>query len=102
MSVVVIATVRPQPEHRAEVVAAFETAIEQVHGEPGCQLYALHESEDRLVMVEKWTDEAALELHRGAPALAELGATLRGKLTQGLDVQVLLPHPAGTETQGAV
>jgi quinol monooxygenase YgiN len=102
MSVVVVATIYPQPEHRAEVLAAFETAIEQVHGEPGCELYALHEADDRLVMVEKWADEAALEVHRGAPALAGLGAELRGKLTRGLDVQVLRPHPAGTATQGAV
>ncbi len=102
MSVVVIATVYPQPEHRAEVVAAFESAIEQVHSEPGCELYALHEGDDRLVMVEKWADEGALEVHRGAPALVELGGALRGKLTQGLDVQVLRPHPAGTAGQGAV
>ena len=100
--VIVVATVYPQPEHRAEVIAAFETAIEQVHGEAGCELYALHEGDDRLVMVEKWADEAALEAHRGAPALAELGGALRGKLTQGLDVQVLHPHPAGTADKGAV
>ena len=34
MSVVVV-TAFPVPEHRAEVVAAFEEAIARVHGEPG-------------------------------------------------------------------
>jgi quinol monooxygenase YgiN len=43
MSVVVVATVFPIPKHRAEVVAAFEEAITRVHGEPGVELYALHE-----------------------------------------------------------
>jgi hypothetical protein len=35
MSVVVAATTLPIPEHRAEVIAAFEAAIVRVHGEPG-------------------------------------------------------------------
>jgi len=41
MSVVVVVTAYPVPKHRAEVVAAFEEAIAQVHGEPGVELYAL-------------------------------------------------------------
>jgi quinol monooxygenase YgiN len=56
MSVVVVATAIPAPGHRDEVVAAFEKVIPTVHAEDeGCELYALHEGEDRLVMVEKWT-----------------------------------------------
>lgn len=102
MSVVVVATIHPQPEHRAEVVAALEKAIARVHDEAGCELYALHEGDDRLVMIEKWADEAALRTHSAAPALAELGAALAGRLTQALDVQVLRPHPAGTGAQGAL
>ena len=44
MSVIVVATAFPSPEHRAEVIAAFEAAIAQVHDEePGCELYALQE-----------------------------------------------------------
>jgi hypothetical protein len=50
MSVVIVVTAFPIPEHRAEVVAAFEEAIARVHGEPGVELYALHEGLDRLVM----------------------------------------------------
>jgi quinol monooxygenase YgiN len=52
MSVVVVVTAFPLPGHRTEVVAAFEAAITQVHGEPGVELYALHEGPDRLVMIE--------------------------------------------------
>jgi quinol monooxygenase YgiN len=43
MSVVVVVTAFPALGHRAEVVAAFEAAITRVHGEPGVDLYALHE-----------------------------------------------------------
>ena len=34
MSVVVVVTAFPIPEHRAEVVAAFEAAITRVHDDP--------------------------------------------------------------------
>jgi quinol monooxygenase YgiN len=42
-AVVVVATIRPLPEHRAEMIAAFEKAIAAVHADDaGCLLYALH------------------------------------------------------------
>jgi hypothetical protein len=75
MSVVVV-TAFPVPEHRAEVIAAFGTAIAiaRVHGEPGVELYALHEERDRLVMIEKYESERARAEHAqgcgpGRPAL---------------------------------
>jgi quinol monooxygenase YgiN len=43
LSVVVVATAYPLPDHRAEVIAAFEEAIALAHDEPGVELYALHE-----------------------------------------------------------
>ena len=74
MSVVVVATIVPVPEHRAEVIAALEQTISAVHAEDeGCELYALRQGEDRLVMIEKWPD-----------------------------VQALQPHPAGTAEQGTL
>src|SRR5262249_33548689 len=59
MSVVVVVTAYPIPEHRAEVIAAFEAAIARVHNEPGVELYALHEGRDRLVMIEKYESDQA-------------------------------------------
>jgi quinol monooxygenase YgiN len=103
MSVVVVATVHPLPQHRAEVITAFEETIATVHAhDDGCELYALHEGEDRLVMVEKWASADALAVHGRGEALAALGARLNGKLEGGLDVQVLQPHPAGTPQQGTL
>jgi quinol monooxygenase YgiN len=103
MSVIVVATARPRPEQRAEVIAALEKAIEQTHAnDAGCLLYALHEAPDRLVMIEKWADEAALDAHSRSEALAELAANLDGKLTAGLEVVRLAPHPAGAAQQGTL
>lgn len=103
MSVIVVATVHPVPEHRAAVIAAFEDTIASVHAEDdGCQLYALHEGDDRLVMIEKWASQEALTSHSRGSALSELTSRLDGKLIGGLDVQVLQPHPAGTTHQGTI
>jgi quinol monooxygenase YgiN len=103
MSVVVVATAVPVPAHRAEVVAAFEKTIARVHREdPDCELYALHEGRDRLVMIEKYVSQDALARHGKSAPLADLQAELAGKLSGDLDVQVLIPHPAGNPDKGAL
>ena len=102
MSVVVVVTAFPLPEHRAEVVAAFEEAIARVHDEPGIELYALHDGRDRLVMIEKYESEQARSEHAKGAALADLRSALRGKLSSDLDAQVLVPHPAGNAQKGAL
>jgi quinol monooxygenase YgiN len=103
MSVVVVAIIYPVPEHRDEVIATFEQIIAKVHAEDdGCELYALHEGGDRLVMVEKWASAEALDAHSRGPALVELNKGLAGKVAGDIDVQVLRPHPAGTPRQGTL
>ena len=102
MSVIAIVTAFPVPEHRAEVIAAFEAAINRVHGEAGVELYALHEGPDRLVMIEKYASEQALSEHSKGAALADLVSSFEGRLTRALDVQVLVPHPAGTAQKGTL
>ncbi|HEY0933847.1 MAG TPA: putative quinol monooxygenase [Trebonia sp.] len=104
MAVVVVATLIPVPGFRDEVIAALDTAIGETHAaEEGVLLYALHEGRDgRLVMIEKYADDAAFAAHGKSPALAGLGAALKGKLSVPLDVQVLSPHPAGSAEKGAL
>jgi quinol monooxygenase YgiN len=102
MSVVVVATIVPKAEHRDEVIAAFKETIAQVHAEDGCELYALHEAADRLVMVEKWASADALATHGKGAALAALGPKLAGKVTAPADVVVLKPLPAGDAIRGSV
>lgn len=92
----VVAVIRPLPEHRQEVIAAFEQVIARVHAEDaGCELYALHEGDDQLVMIEKWATQEQLSSHGRSPAFAALNARIEGKLIGGLDVQVLRPTPGG-------
>lgn len=102
MSVITIGTVFPIPEHRDDVIAALEAAVKRVYDEPGVELYALHEGADRLVLVEKYVSEEARVAHHNGVALADLAAALHGKLSQGLDIQFLQPHPVGDNAKGVV
>ena len=103
MTIVVVATIYPDPDHRSEVIAAFEEIVAQVHAnDEGCERYALHEGDDRLVMIERWTSEEALAAHGQSETMAKLGDRLTGKVLGEADVQVLRPHPAGTDQQGII
>ena len=102
-AVIIVATAFPIQEHKAEVVAAFEAAMAKVHSEePGCELYALHEGDDRLVMIEKYASQDAVDQHIKGAGLAGLRAALEGKLSSPIGVQVLVPHPAGSKDKGAL
>jgi quinol monooxygenase YgiN len=100
VSVVVVATVFPQPDHREEVIAAYTEAIAKVHTEDGCELYALNQTEDRLMMIEKWASRETLGAHNQGAALAELRSRLAGKITGPAEVIVLEAVPAGDPGKG--
>jgi len=102
MSVPVIATITPQPEHRDAVKAALLETIPAVHAEPGCELYALHETPDGFVMVEKWASADDLGVHGKAPALTGLSQQIGSLLAAPLDVTVANPVPAGDADRGAL
>jgi quinol monooxygenase YgiN len=101
VSVVVVATIIPRPEYRDEVIAAFTAIIPQVHAEDGCELYALHQREDRLVMIQKWASHDALVVHSKGAALAAINPKLAGKVA-GPEVIVLDAVPAGDAAKGAL
>ena len=100
MSVVVVATIVPRPEHREEVIATITQTVAKVHEEDGCELYALHQADDRLVMVEKWASADALRAHSWGAALAAQAPILAGKLTGPAEVIVLQAVPAGDPAKG--
>ena len=97
MSVVVVAHIRPLPDQLDAVKAAFLEILPEVHAEPGCELYALHEADGVLVMIEKWESHEALKTHMTAPALTGLGPKLAGKVGGAPEVQLLTPLPAGSK-----
>lgn len=102
MSVVVVATLTPKPEHVDAVREAILAAVPKVHAEPGCELYALHEGAGAFVLVERWESVETLDVHGRGEALAELGAALKGKVAGPSDVVRLTAIPAGDPRKGAL
>ena len=102
MSVVVVATITPLPGEEDAVRAAILETIPKVHGEPGCELYALHEGTGEFVMVERWESADALAVHGTAEARRSLGAALAGKVAGPPEVRRLTAVPAGDPGKGTL
>ncbi|NYJ06198.1 putative quinol monooxygenase [Petropleomorpha daqingensis] len=100
MSVVVVATITPKPGEEDAVREAVLAAIPQVHEEPGCELYALHEGAGEFVMVERWESAEALAVHSKAEALTRLGSALAGKVSGPPNVRTLTAVPGGDAAKG--
>jgi quinol monooxygenase YgiN len=102
LSVVVVATLTPKPGQQDAVREALLAAIPEVHAEPGCELYALHEEDGKFVFLERWESAEALATHSRGEALARVGAALKGLMAGPSEVRQLTPLPAGDEAKGAV
>jgi quinol monooxygenase YgiN len=100
MPVVVVATMVAKPESVDAVRDACTKAIEAVHDEPGCELYALHESDGTFVFVEQWTDADALKTHSTAPAIGALFGAVGEHLDGAPDIKMLTPIVAGDPAKG--
>ncbi|MGB9306297.1 MAG: putative quinol monooxygenase [Mycobacterium sp.] len=100
MPVVVVATLTVKPESVDAVRDIMTAAVEEVHGEPGCQLYSLHQAGETFVFVEQWADEEALKVHSSAPAIAKLFTAAGEHLAGAPDIKMLQPVPAGDPGKG--
>ena len=102
MPVVVVATLTVKPESVDTVRDILTKAVEEVHDEPGCQLYSLHQSGETFVFVEQWADEEALKTHSTAPAMGKMFAAAGEHLAGAPDIKMLQPVPAGSPEQGVL
>jgi quinol monooxygenase YgiN len=102
MPVVVVATMKAKPESVDTVRDACTKAVEAVHQEPGCDVYALHEADGTFVFVEQWADADALKTHSTAPAVAALFGTVDELLDGAPDIKMLQPVVAGDPSKGAL
>ena len=101
MSVIVTAVFTPKDGATGHVTAALSPAIAEVHQEPGCLLYAIHEAPNgQIVMIEKWETGELLDAHGEGAAVQRLNESLEGLLQEPVEVTRLSPIPAGTDHQG--
>lgn len=78
MAVRIIVTITALPGKGTELARAMAPRLAEVRREPGCEQYDVfqHTEElDRLILLERWTDEATLavhaELNRQRPRIGE-------------------------------
>jgi quinol monooxygenase YgiN len=100
MPVVVVATFTVKPESVDTVREILKRGVKDVHDEPGCQLYALHESGDTFVFVEQWADADALKAHSTAPAIGTMFKDAGEYLAGAPDIKTLTPVVAGDPNKG--
>jgi quinol monooxygenase YgiN len=98
----VLAIITAKPGRRAELLAAFQANVPNVHAEDGCIEYvATVDAEgaggsqtpfgdDTFVVVEKWTSLAALKAHAAAPHMAAYAARTRDLIASRV-IRVLSP-----------
>ena len=100
MPVVVVATMTVKPGSVDAVREILTSAAKDVHDEPGCQLYSLHEAGDTFVFVEQWADAEALKTHSTAPAMGKMFSAVGEHLAGAPDIKTLQPVPAGDPAKG--
>ena len=100
MPVVVVATMTVKPDSVDTARDILARAVDEVHGEPGCQLYSLHQTGETFVFVEQWADEEALKTHSTAPAVGNMFKAVGEHLAGAPDIKMLQPVPAGDPDKG--
>ena len=100
MPVVVVATMTVKPESVDTARDILTRAVAEVHDEPGCQLYSLHQTGETFVFVEQWADEDALKAHSSAPAIGRMVKAVGEHLAAAPDIKMLQPVPAGDPDKG--
>lgn len=98
--VIVIASLTAKPDSVETVREILTRTVAEVHTEPGCQLYALHESNGTFVFVEQWADAEALKTHGTAPAVGAMFTAISEHLAGPPEMKLLAPIVAGDPAKG--
>jgi len=80
------------PADQAAFVAGREEAMRLTRTEPGCLEYVMAADPvdpGRVVLYERWADQAALDAHMVGPAMAALAGI--ADAVEGLDLQFAAP-----------
>lgn len=89
MAVRLIVTITAAPGKGSELGQLYKARCEDIVKEPGCEQFEIFQSvvnPDKLVILERWTDQAALDVHSKVNATrAPLPAELRVGVTQRED-----------------
>ena len=66
MAIRLVVTINAAPGKGAELALAYKSRCTQIMQEPGCEQFEVFQSvlnADRLTLLERWVDQAALDAH---------------------------------------
>ena len=95
--VAVVAKLVAKPERRTEMVEALRGLVGAARGEPGTEVYVLHESagDDETVWVyELYADQDALGTHSSSDAMKAVGGRLADLLAAPPEITLTRPIEA--------
>jgi quinol monooxygenase YgiN len=76
--VMIVVEFHVKPPHREAFIELMRGHAQRSRGEDGCQQFDVllpHGDDSRVLLVESWRDQAALDIHSGLPAMAKLRET---------------------------
>lgn len=91
-AVLVFATFRPQAGREDEVLEVLQGMVGSTRAEPGNEVYDLYRSGDgepTFHLIERYTDQRALQAHRDSQHYEDYRATIPGLLAEPIEVVVL-------------
>ena len=94
MSIIALAELHPTQGNTDSLVRALLAALDAVHAQDGCELYAVHEAKEKVVILEKWRDRESLDAHRQGEPLARLRKAMDG-LVADKRAEILIAQPTG-------
>ncbi len=104
-NVIVVASFQAKPGSEGAVQDALRSVIEQTHLEEGCRTYALHvDNADptKMVIIERWDDQAALNAHFTQPYMAALGEAAGSLLAAPPSIAMTTAVEAGDPAKGTL
>ncbi|MDO5639375.1 MAG: putative quinol monooxygenase [Neisseria sp.] len=87
----IVATIMAKPEYRQELLGCFQPLIQASREEAGNLSYDLHEALDnpnRLVFIEHWQSQAAIDEHNASEHFQTFVKAIEGK-TDSVEITLL-------------
>ena len=78
--IMIVVEVEVKPEHRSSFIELMKGHAQRSRGEDGCQQFDVllpQEDQSRVLLVEAWRDQAALDVHAKVPRMAQNQETYR-------------------------
>ena len=78
--IMIVVEFEVKPEHRSQFIELMKGHAQGSRAEDGCQQFDVllpQEDQNRVLLVEAWRDQSALDVHMKLPAMARLRETFQ-------------------------